>query len=130
MNSTGNITIGQACLIAYGCLLVTAFLVSIFVMFLSELFHSSVAAISITTGMILAGMLFQIPAEYRILGQIWDYLPTCFLAMWNTFDLRLVSLFGTHFTSYQIVPSIYIVAATLLAWLGSRIYYRRQISGR
>ncbi len=129
-NYAGNITIGQACLIAYGCLLVTSLLISIFVMFLSELFHSSIAAISITTGMIIAGMLVQIPAEYRILGQIWDYLPTCFLAMWNTFDLRLVSLFGTHFTSYQIVPLFYIVAAALLAFLGNRIYCRRQISGR
>jgi hypothetical protein len=126
----GNITIGKACLIAYGCLLVTAFLISIFVMFLSELFHSSIAAIAITAAMILAGALVQPPAEYRILGQIWDYLPTCFLAMWNTFDIRLVSLFGTHFTSYQIVPLIYVVVASLLAFLGSRIYCRRQISGR
>ena len=126
----GNITIGQACLIAYGCLLVTAFLISIFVMFLSELFHSSIAAIAITAAMILAGALVQPPAEYRILGQIWDYLPTCFLAMWNTFDIRLVSLFGTHFTSYQIVPLIYVVVASLLAFLGRRIYCRRQISGR
>ncbi len=126
----GGITIGQACLIAYGCLLVTAFLISIFIMFLSELFHSSIVAMSITTGMILAGMLVQPPTEYRILGQVWDYLPTCFLAMWNIFDLRLVSLFGTHFTSYQIVPLLYIVAAALLAWLGSRIYCRCQISGR
>ena len=129
-NYAGNITIGQACLTAYSCLLVTAFLISIFVMFLSELFHNSIAAMSITTGMILAGMLVQIPAEYRILGQIWDYLPTCFLAMWNIFDCRLVSLFGTHFTSYQIVPSIYIVAAALLAWFGSSIYCHRQIGGR
>ena len=125
-----NITIGQACLIAYGCLLVTSILMSVFVMFLSELFHSSIAAISITTAMILAGMLVQPPVEYRILGQIWDYLPTCFLAMWNTFDVRLVSLFGMHFTSYQIVPLLYVVVAVLLAFLGSRIYCRRQISGR
>jgi ABC-type transport system involved in multi-copper enzyme maturation permease subunit len=129
-NYAGNITIGKACLIAYGCLLVTAFLISIFVMFLSELFHSSIAAIAITAAVILAGALVQPPAEYRILGQIWDYLPTCFLAMWNTFDIRLVSLFGTHFTSYQIVPLIYVVVASLLAFLGRRIYCRRQISGR
>ena len=126
----GNITIGQACLIAYGCLLVTSLLISIFVMFLSELFHSSIAAISINAAMIIAGMLVQIPVEYRILGQIWDYLPTCFLAMWNTFDLRLISLFEMHFTSYQIVPLLYIVVAALIAFLGSRIYCRRQISGR
>ncbi len=126
----GNITIGQACLIAYGCLMVTALFISVFVMFLSELFHNSVAAISIPAGMMLAGMVIQIPAEYRILGQIWDYLPTSFLAMWNTFDLRLVSLFGMHFTSYQIVPLLYLVAAALLAYLGSRIYCASQINGR
>ena len=129
-NYADNITIGQACLIAYGCLLATAILISVFVMFLSELFHSSIAAISIPSAMLLAGMLVQPPSEYRILGQIWDYLPTCFLTMWNTFDLRLVSLFGTQFTSYQIVPLVYIGAAALLAWLGSRIYCRRQISER
>ena len=126
-NYAGNITIGQTCLIAYGCLLVTAFLISIFIMFLSELFQNSIAAISITTGMMIAGMFVQIPAEYRILGQIWDYLPTCFLSMWNTFDLRLISLFGRQFTSYQVVPLIYILIAILLAWLGSRIYYKRQV---
>ena len=111
-------------------MLVTAFLISVFVMFLSELFHSSIAAISITAAMILAGMLVQIPAQYRILGQVWDYLPTCFLSMWNTFDSRLISMFGMHFTSYQIVPLIYVVVASLLAFLGSRIYCRCQISGR
>ena len=126
----GNITIGQACLIAYGCLLATSLLISVFVMFLSELFHSSIAAISITTAMILAGMLVQPPAENRILSQIWDYLPTCFLSMWNTFDVRLVTLFGIQFTSYQIVPVFYIIVGALLAFLGSRIYCRRQISGR
>ena len=126
----GNITIGEACLIAYGCLLVTSLLISIFVMFLSELFHSSIAAISIIAAMLLAGMLVQIPAEYRILGQIWDYLPTSFLSMWNTFDLRLISIFGTQFTSYQIVPLFYIVAATLLAFVGNRIYCHCQIRGR
>ena len=129
-NYAGNITIGEACLIAYGCILVTAVLMGIFVMFLSELFGSSIAAMSITTGMIIAGMLVQVPPEYRILGQIWDYLPTSFLSMWNTFDVRLISVFGTQFTSYQIVPLFYIVAAALLAFVGNRIYCRRQISGR
>ena len=129
-NYAGNITLGQACLIAYGCLMVAAFLISVFVMFLSELFHSSIAAMAITAGLIIAGMIIQIPAQYRLLGQLWDYLPTCILAMWSTFDLRLISLFGTQFTSYQIVPLFYVIAAAMLAWLGSRIYYRRELSGR
>lgn len=124
------ITVGQACLIAYGCLLVTALLISILVMFLSELLHSSIAALSIITAMILASSLLQVPAEYRLLGQLWDYFPTSFLAMWNTFDCRLIEVFGTYFTSYQIVPLIYIFATILLSVLGKQIYTRYQVSGR
>ena len=126
----GNLTLGQACLIAYGCLTVTAVLISVLVMFLSELLHSGIAALSITTAMIVASCLYQFPAEYRLLSQLWDYLPTGFLAMWNVFDHRLVSLLGMQFTSYQIVPVIYLIAAVLLSILGKKLYARYQVTGR
>ena len=126
----GNLTLGQACLIAYGCLIVTAMLTSVLVMFLSELLHSGIAALSVTTAMIVASALVQVPPQYRLLGQLWDYLPTSFLAMWNVFDHRLISLLGTHFTSYQIVPVTYIVAAVLLSVLGKKLYVRYQVTGR
>lgn len=121
---------GQACLIAYGGLLATSFMVSIFVMFMSELFHSNIAAISIVSGMILAGILVNIPAEYRVLSQIWDYMPTNFMSIENIFDVRLINLLGMHFTSYQIVPLFYFIVAALMAFLGSRIYCHYQIGGR
>lgn len=126
----GNLTIGQACLIAYGCLLVTALLMSVFVMFLSELLHSGIAALSIITGLLLASSLIQVPTEYRLPGQLWDYFPTSFLAMWNTFDCRLIEILGRYFTSYQIVPLVYLTAALLLAVLGKQIYARYQVFGR
>jgi ABC-type transport system involved in multi-copper enzyme maturation permease subunit len=126
----GNLTLGQACLIAYGCLMVTAMLTSVLVMFLSELLHSGIAALSVTTAMIVASALVQVPPQYRLLGQLWDYLPTSFLAMWNVFDHRLISLLGIHFTSYEIVPLIYIVLGIILSLLGNRLYIRYQVSGR
>ena len=126
----GNLTIGQACVIAYCCLLITAVLMSIFVMFLSELLHSGIASLSIVTGLLVASALLQVPTQYRILGQIWDYLPTSFLAMWNTFDCRLITIFGNCFTSYEVVPLLYLLAAIILAMLGKQIYVRYQISGR
>ena len=126
----GNLTIGQACLIAYSCLLITALLISILAMFLSELFRSGIASLSIITGFLLASSLIQMPAEYRVLGQLWDYFPTSFLAMWNVFDCRLILLFGHCFTSYQIVPLVYAAAAILLANAGKHIYLRYQVSGR
>ena len=126
----GKLTIGQTCLIAYGCLLVTAVLMSVAVMFLSELLRSGIAALSVTTAMLLASALVQVPPQYRLLGQLWDYLPTSFLAMWNVFDCRLITLFGMQFTSYQIVPVVYIAAAVLLSVLGKKLYVRYQVTGR
>ena len=126
----GNLTIGQACLIAYSCLLVTALLISVLTMFLSELLHSGIASLAIITGLLLASSLIQLPPEYRVLGQLWDYFPTSFLAMWNTFDCRLIDVFGTLFTSYQIVPLVYLAVALLLAVLGKQIYARYQVTGR
>ena len=126
----GKLTIGQTCLIAYGCLMFTAVLMSAAVMFLSELFRSGIGALSVTTAMLLASALVQVPPQYRLLGQLWDYLPTSFLAMWNVFDCRLVSLFGMQFTSYQIVPVIYLIAAVLLSILGKMLYVRYQVTGR
>ena len=126
----GKLTIGQTCLIAYGCLLVTAVLMSVAVMFLSELLRSGIAALSVTTAMLLASALVQVPPQYRLLGQLWDYLPTGFLAMWNVFDCRLIPLFGMQFTSYQIVPVVYIAAAVLLSVLGKKLYVRYQVTGR
>ena len=126
----GKLTIGQACLIAYGCLMVTAVLMSVAVMVLSELLRSGIGALSVTTAMLLASALVQVPPQYRLLGQLWDYLPTGFLAMWNVFDCRLISLFGMQFTSYQIVPVIYLIAAILLSVLGKTLYVRYQVTGR
>ena len=126
----GNLTIGQTCVIAYGCLIITAVLMSVMVMFLSELLRSGIGALSVTTAMLLASALIQIPPQYRLLGQLWDYLPTSFLAMWNVFDCRLVSLFGVQFTSYQIVPVIYLIAAVGLSLLGKKLYVRYQVTGR
>lgn len=124
------ITIGQGCIIAYGALLVTAVFMSVFVMFLSELLSSSIAALSVTTGLILAGALVNIPTEYRILSQLWDSLPTTYLAVWNVFDCRLISIMGQHFPSYVIVPAIYILCAVLLGMFGKFVYNRYQVSGR
>ncbi len=128
--SSSPITLGQACLIAYGILIIAAIFISVFVMVVSELLHSNIVALSITTGLIIAGMLIQVPGEYRFLSQLWDYLPTSFLAVWNIFDHRLITIFGQAFVSWQIVPVVYILCSIILAIFGNGIYKRYQVSGR
>lgn len=73
------LTCGQAILIAYGILLIVSVTVSIFVMILSELLHSNIAALSIITGLLLSSMIITVPEQYRILAQLWDWLPFCII---------------------------------------------------
>lgn len=129
-NYAAPLTLGEACLIAYAVLLIAAVLMSVFVMLLSELLGSGIAALAVTTGLILAGSLIMVPPQYRLLSQIWDSLPTTYLAVWNVFDYRLVPIPGGYVPSYFAVPVIYLLCAAILAVLGKRIYVRYQVAGR
>lgn len=124
------VTIGQACLIAYGILIITSILAAVFVMVVSELLRSAVAALSISTGLIILGNTVIIPTQYRVLAQIWDWSPMAYLATWNIFDSRTLTLFGRCFVSWQVVPVIYILLSAALALGGKGIYQRYQVTGR
>ena len=126
-----SLTVGQACFIMYAALIVTALLSSIFVMVLSELLHSNIAALAVSTGVILLGVIIgSIPDQYRIVAQIWDSLPMTFLAPWNVFSVRPITLLGHCFTSWQTIPIIYILCSILIAVAGKRVFQQYQVSGR
>lgn len=124
------LTMGQACLIAYGMLIITSGLAGVFVMVLSELLHSGIATLAISTGFVILGGMVTIPTQYRIVAQIWDWSPMAYLSTWNVFDSRTLTLFGHCFISWQVVPVIYILLSVVLAVGGKYIYRRYQISGR
>lgn len=132
--STGTysypITIGQACMISYGILIVTSVLAAVFVMVISEFLRSSVAALALATGMIILGNMVTVPSHYRVAAQLWDWLPVTYLSLWNVFDARTLPLFGRCLVSWQAVPVIYILCSMLLAIGGKYIYRRYQVSGR
>ena len=124
------LTMGEACLIAYGVLIITSILAGVFVMVLSELLHSGVATLAISSGLIILGGMISMPVQYRIFAQIWDWSPMAYLSIWNVFDSRTLTLFGQCFTSWQVVPVIYILLSAVLAVGGKYIYQRYQVSGR
>ena len=124
------LTMGQACLIAYAILTITAVLMSVFVMFLSEVLHSGIASMAVSTGLIIAGGAITIPDQYRTLAQLWDSLPTSFLTTWNIFSARPLTLFGHCFASWQYVPVIYVLCTVLIAAVGKQVFERYQVSGR
>lgn len=124
------LTMGWACLIAYVLLIITSVLAGIFVMVLSELLHSGIATLAISSGLIILGGMITVPTQYRVLAQVWDWSPMVYLSAWNIFDPRTLTLFGHCFVSWQIVPVIYILCAMALALGGKYIYQRYQVSGR
>lgn len=128
--SSAPVTCGQAIMIMYGNMIFAAIVTSIFVMVLSELLHSNIATLAVSTGLLIMAMIFVMPERYRVLAQIWDWLPWCFLSPWNVFGQYTVSILGHHFTSWQAVPIIYLVASIVIAAIGKPIYQRFQVSGR
>lgn len=129
-SNSDSISCGQAILIAYGTMIVTAIVTSIVVMVLSELLHSNIATLAISTALLIMAMFVVVPEQYRLLAQLWDWLPWCFLAPWNVFGKYTISIFGHYFTPWQAVPIIYLIASIVIANIGKPIYQRFQVLGR
>ena len=124
------LTVGQACLIAYGSLIVTAVFVSVLVLVLSEVLHNNIATLAVCVGAILAGMMFNIPIQYRAAAQLWNWSPVRFFASWNVFDVWTLPVFGHCFVSWQIVPVFYVVFGIAVAVAGKSAWRNYQVSGR
>lgn len=128
--SSDPVSCGQALLIAYGILLIATVFVSILVMVLSELLHSGTATLAVSAGLLLLSMIASVPNEYRVLAQIWDWLPWSFLSPLNIFGNYTLCVFGHYFTPWQAVPVIYLAASVVIVAIGKPIYQRFQVSGR
>ena len=129
-SNSDPITCGQAVLIAYGNMVIAAIITSVFVMVLSELLRSNIATLAILTGLLIMAMIVMIPEQYRVLAQIWNWLPWSFLTPWNVFGMYTLSIFGHYLTSWQAVPIIYIITSVMIAAIGKPVYQRFQVSGR
>lgn len=127
---SGHLSAGMAALIGCGVLVISSILTAAIVLLFSELLRSSMPTLALVAAGIIFSGFVNIPDQYRILGQLWDYLPFNFTAAWNILDVRLVSVFGILFQGWQIVPVCYLVLAGLLAAGGAVFYCRYQVKGR
>lgn len=126
-----SLNVGESVLITFGMIIIAAVLVGIFTMFLSELFRNSLGSLALIAGMIIFGMFVpSLPERYRILSQAWSYLPSNAVAVWNIFDCRTVSLFGTMLVFWQAVLLLYTVLGGAFVMAGKRRYVNYQVSGR
>lgn len=128
--SSDPLSCGQALLIAYGILLLASVVTGVFVMVLSELLKSGIATLAISTGLLILSMIVSMPKQYRVLAQIWNWLPWSFLSPFNIFGNYTISVFGHYFTPWQAVPVLYLAAGVIIVCLGKPVYQRFQVSGR
>ncbi len=123
---SGSISVGQAVLISYGLLLAAAVLAGAFVMVLSEILKNAVGTLAVISGVIILAMFVNLPVHLRVLVQIWNYLPSVFLSLWNIFDCRLVPFAGTYLTNAQFAPILYLGMTGALLAGGSKLYQKHQ----
>ncbi len=125
------LNVGESVLLVFGMVMLAAILTGVFVMLLSELFRSSLGTLALTVGLIIFSMLVPPLSErYRVLSQIWSYLPSNFIAVWSIFDYRTVPIFGKVLVSWQAVPILYAILGGAFAVIGKNRYVSCQVSGQ
>lgn len=129
-NSSCPISVGQAVIIGYGMVLFAGVFMGALVMLLSEVLHSSVGTLAITIGIILLLMFFTMPDEYRLLAQLWSYIPSDFVACWSIFSERTVVMLGRVFLAWQVVPVLYSVLGLGFAFMTKKVFVKYQVRGR
>ncbi|MFR5009638.1 MAG: ABC transporter permease subunit [Acutalibacteraceae bacterium] len=126
-----DLTIGQAALILVALSFAGAALVSLFTMMLSELTKNSVATIGAITGVMLVTMfIMEMPANLKLLSEIWHLLPSNLVSLNGAFRYSAISVGGNTLAAYQYAPVVYAVLAVVFALIGKQTYNRYQINGR
>lgn len=122
---------GETVLIEVGLLFLSSIMVAVFAMVLAEVTRSNVGAMAIVVGGLFLARLVSIPPSWGVLSQLWNYIPINMLKIDEGLtDVRLISIFDMHFTTWQFAPVLYIVLSAIIVWIGSQIYRNYQVSGR
>lgn len=125
------LNVGESVIVTWGLVIVVAIFIGVFAMFLSELFHNSLGTLALTLGLIILCMFVStVPEHYRVLSQIWSYLPVNAMAVWNIFDCRTVPILGKTLVYWQAAPILYLILGVVLAVIGKGRYDKCQVSGR
>lgn len=125
------LNVGESVIVTWGLVIVVAIFIGVFAMFLSELFHNSLGTLALTLGLIILCMFVStVPEHYRVLSQIWSYLPVNAMAVWNIFDCRTVPILGKTLVYWQAAPILYLILGGVLAVIGKGRYDKCQVSGR
>lgn len=118
------LSVGQAVLIMVGVSVAAALIHGAFLTVLAEKTRSALIPMAVLVGLLIAGQVVSISSYLRILSRLWSGLPTNIVAYWNVFSDYLYGLFGHYFTTWQVIPAVYVLAGAAMLWIGGKIYRR------
>ncbi len=126
-----DLSIGQAVLILVALSFVGTALVSLFTMTLSEVTKSSIATMGIITGILIITMfIMEMPANLKLLSEIWYMLPSNLVSLSGAFRYSMFRVGGNPLIAYQYAPCIYLILALAFIVIGKVVYNRYQVNGR
>lgn len=105
-------------------------LTGVFTIVLSEILRNGIGTLAVVGGITILSMFILIPTRYRVLAQVWNYLPCVLVYIQNILDCRLIPFFGTYLTNMQFVPILYIITGGILSAAGFKIYPKYQVRAR
>ena len=123
------ITIGQSVLIMFGLLAMAGILYAVLSAFLSQILGNHSAAMGVMVMIMLLSML-NIPENFRIISQMWRYMPGAFIGSWTFTDYRLTKVFGHYLNIFQMAPIVWGLVAVIVFLIAKLAHDRYQVKGR
>lgn len=124
-----SFSMGDSILIMYAQLLTASFTYIGFALLMSIMTMNHSAS---TAAMIVLMFLsmFNIPARYRVLSQIWDCIPSGHIGSWSLLKYQLINIFGHYYNSVEYSCVIWILLTILFIVIAKRIYKKYQVLGK
>lgn len=124
-----DLTVGQVFLMMFGMCVLAGVLHGAVAMFLSEKLKNPAAPMAIIVGFLIVTFFVNVPEQYRVLSQLWDYVPQN-VTSWGLLNVRMVPVFGEHLYKWQVVPVLWLTISAAVTALGYQFYKRYQVTGR
>ena len=122
-----DLNMGEMLLVLLGLWIAAAVLQSAFVMFLAEKCRNNTVPMAVMVGVLIFTSFFNIPAQHKILAQIWAYVPVNMMRLPDAFGDMMISVFGKYYGVWQSAPLFYLILSATAVFAGSRVYRGFQV---
>lgn len=121
-------TLGQTMWVMLIIGLFASVLMSLLAMILGEKFRRESVSLAIIIAVLFLAKIIHIPDPYRLISQIWNYIPVNLLDLRKGFcDVRLVTIGGMKLTSWQFGVIVYAIMSIAFIAFGKNCYSKYQV---